>query len=50
MADELSLDIAKDAEKLIKLDSPSGLRQVVRKYDDNNKHVPLTFKDMAYYA
>ena len=50
MADELSLDIAKDAEKLIKLDSPSGLRQVVRKYDDNNKHVPLTFKDMAHYA
>lgn len=50
LADELNLDIALDAEKLIMLNSPSGTRQIVRKYDNKSRHVPLTFEDMAFYA
>lgn len=50
LANELGLDILVDAEAIIKESSPTGTRQVVRKLDADNAHVPLTFDDMVYYA
>ena len=44
LAESLSLNIAEDANMIIDEQSPTGARQVIRRYDvENEVYIPLTF-------
>ena len=47
LADELDLDIEKDALQVIDDGSPVGTRQIVRKFNVKQEYVPLTFSDLT---
>ena len=41
------MDIEKDAIKVLDKGSPSGSRQIFRKYNEHNEYVPFTFSDLT---
>lgn len=47
LADELNLNIEEDADEIINLDSPTGSRQILRKYNVKHEYVPFSFSDLT---
>lgn len=47
LAMELELDINEDADMLIDQDSPTGTRQILRKYNIKDQKIPISFSDMT---
>ena len=47
LAKELNLDIEADAEAMISENSPTGSRQILRKYNIKHEYVPLSFSDLT---
>ena len=46
LAEELNLNIEEDADELINQGSPSGSRQILRKYNVKHEYVPFSFSDL----
>ena len=47
LAEELNLNIEEDADELINQGSPSGSRQILRKYNVKHEYVPFSFSDLT---
>jgi hypothetical protein len=47
LAEELNLNIEEDADELINLRSPTGSRQILRKYNVKHEYVPFSFSDLT---
>ena len=47
LAAELNLNIEEDADLLINERSPTGSRQILRKYNVKHEYVPFSFSDLT---
>ena len=47
LAEELNLNIDEEADELINQGSPTGSRQILRKYNVKHEYVPFSFSDLT---
>ena len=47
LAEELNLNIEEVADELINEKSPTGSRQILRKYNVKHEYVPFSFSDLT---